>query len=174
MASGLLLLILSGAESLASNPTETISREGSGVARGSSRALARLQNEICHIVLERAHGFSAQRDLGVLDCTLGIHPGGDIDLGSEICSGREVGRGESLVSTISAHDQCLRYLWFTDDTEIERSRNSTNPSFRREEALQCDEVNGPEVRWHQLPIPLLRLFCGLLCEIMGKSLYLFV
>lgn len=94
MASGLLLLILCGAESWASNPTEThqpatISRDGSGVGRGSSRALPRLQNEICHIVLERAHGSSAQRDLGILDCTLGIHPGGDTDLGLKICSGRK-------------------------------------------------------------------------------------
>lgn len=112
MASGLLLLILCGAESWASNPTETISRDGSGVGRGSSRALPRLQNEICHIVSERAHGSSARRDLGVLDCTLGIRPGGDTDLGFEICSDGEVGRDKSLVSTISAHDQSLRYLWF--------------------------------------------------------------
>lgn len=76
-----------------------------------------------------------------------------------------------LVSTISAHDQSLRYLWFTDDTEVGRSRNSPNPGLKREEALRCDEENGPEVRRLQLPIPFLCPFCGLLCEIMDKSLH---
>lgn len=69
-----------------------------------------------------------------------------------------------LVSTISAHDQSLRYLWFTDDTEVGRSRNSPNPGLKREEALRCDEENGPEVRRLQLLIPFLCPFCGLLCE----------
>lgn len=87
----------------------------------------------------------------------------------EICSGGEVGRDKSLLSTINAHSQSLRYLWFTnEDTEIERLRNSPNSSFRHREAH--DEENGLQVRQNWVLIPSDCLFSCLLCEIMGKSL----
>lgn len=46
--------------------------------------------------------------LGVLDCTLGIHPGGDTNPGCEIGSGWEVGKDKSVFSAINAHHQSLR------------------------------------------------------------------